>query len=337
MPPASPLDRPAKSADLRRLAEAGLLDRTALVRGLELAGGRPTAASWYAYARRHLLLLGTVLLAVGVVFFVAANWGALHAFVRMGLVAAAMVAATGAAAVLGLSTLSGRAAALLGGLLFGPLLALYGQTYQTGADSYGLFATWALVMVVYALASRFVGAWIVSLFLVHLAALLWWNQEIGEEVIDPQALPVTGALVVFDALVVILLEVRGRAWQPWLAGRLLPRVAAVFALTLLTLNGVVAIVDDVGGLRRPLVLLLAAAALVAIHQSYRRRIPDAFMLVAGAATAATLVTAAIIRLLFGDLQVDGALGLLLVGLAISIQVWGIARWLLRWRRRYEEA
>ncbi|MCP4662522.1 MAG: DUF2157 domain-containing protein [bacterium] len=337
MPPTPSLDRPAKPADLRRLAEAGVLDRAALARGLELVDGRPTTASWYAYARRHLLLLGTVLLAVGVVFFVAANWGALHAFVRMGLVAAAMVTATGAAAVLGLHTLSGRAAALLGGLLFGPLLALYGQTYQTGADSYGLFATWSLVMVVYALASRFVGAWIVYLLLVHLAALLWWDQEIGGDVFDLRALPVVGALVAFDALVVILLEGRGRAWQKKLAGRLLPRVATVFALALLTLSGIAAIVDDDGGLRRPLALLLAVAALVAIYQTYSRRIPDAFMLVAGAATASTLVTTAIVRLLFDELKVGEAPGLLLVGLALSAQVWGLARWLLRWRRRFEEA
>jgi hypothetical protein len=101
------------------------------------------AESWYRFARVQMLLLGASLAAVGAGFFVAANWDELTAYTRMGMLAALMTAVTLLAARLGLHSLSGRVAALLGGLGFGPLMALVGQTYQTGADAWQLFAAWS--------------------------------------------------------------------------------------------------------------------------------------------------------------------------------------------------
>ena len=37
----------------------------------------------------------------------------------------------------------------------GALLAVFGQTYQTGADPFELFLTWALLIVPWTLAARF--------------------------------------------------------------------------------------------------------------------------------------------------------------------------------------
>ncbi|MET0204922.1 MAG: DUF2157 domain-containing protein [Casimicrobiaceae bacterium] len=47
----------------------------------------------------------------------------------------------------GLDTLPGKAA-LVAALLAGALLALVGQVYQTGADTFELFAAWAVAIVV---------------------------------------------------------------------------------------------------------------------------------------------------------------------------------------------
>ncbi len=41
----------------------------------------------------------------------------------------------------------GKAALLLATLLLGVFLALFGQTYQTGADPWQLFANWALLIL----------------------------------------------------------------------------------------------------------------------------------------------------------------------------------------------
>ncbi len=146
----------AKRSRLHALAGAGLLDRAQLERALAAADLRPSQTSWSRYLYWHALLIGVVLLVAGAVFFVAANWSALSGDARIGLVAGAMVAATLVGGYLGAS-LTGRATSLLGGLLFGPLIAVYGQVYQTGADAWQLFAWWALVLVASALLVRFVG------------------------------------------------------------------------------------------------------------------------------------------------------------------------------------
>jgi uncharacterized membrane protein len=125
------LDLPATRERLHALAGAGILDEAELERALGEGGYRATRASWSRYLVRHALLIGVVLLVCGVIFFVAANWSALPGFARMGIVGGAMVAATLAGGYLG-DTLAGRFASLLGGLLFGPLVAVYGQVYQTG-------------------------------------------------------------------------------------------------------------------------------------------------------------------------------------------------------------
>jgi hypothetical protein len=154
-------------------------------------GQRPTPESWYRFARVQMLLLGASLAAVGAGFFVAANWDELTAYTRMGMLAALMTAVTLLAARLGLHSLSGRVAALLGGLGFGPLMALVGQTYQTGADAWQLFAAWTVVLLVYALVIRFSGAWITALVLAHLTAFLWAYQWLGTEPFEGLGLVIT--------------------------------------------------------------------------------------------------------------------------------------------------
>ena len=47
---------------------------------------------------------------------------------------------------------AGKAALLAAALLTGGLLALIGQTYQTGADTFELFATWAALILPWVLA-----------------------------------------------------------------------------------------------------------------------------------------------------------------------------------------
>ncbi len=52
-----------------------------------------------------------------------------------------------------------RTALLAAGFLFGALFAVFGQIYQTGADSWELFRAWALILLPLALLSRQGGLW----------------------------------------------------------------------------------------------------------------------------------------------------------------------------------
>jgi uncharacterized membrane-anchored protein/uncharacterized membrane protein len=77
----------------------------------------------------------------------------------------------------------GRATVLgLAGVLLGALLALVGQTYQTGADTWELFGWWALLLLPWALAARSQGVWLFWVVVANIAlalllgqrALSWW-------------------------------------------------------------------------------------------------------------------------------------------------------------------
>ncbi|MEZ5843823.1 MAG: GDYXXLXY domain-containing protein [Hyphomicrobiaceae bacterium] len=110
------------------------------------------------------------LIGFGVVLWVAAHWlaiGTTGRFVLVGIVtlAAGMVAAR--------SDRARPAAALVGILGTGGLLALYGQTFQTGADPWQLFALWAALAVPWALAARSDAVWVLVVMVAATALGLW--------------------------------------------------------------------------------------------------------------------------------------------------------------------
>ena len=96
------------------------------------------------------------LMGFGLILWIAANWDGLGRFGRFGLVGTAIVASgLGAIARPSLKTpflLAGFAAT-------GGMLALIGQTYQTGADAWQLFALWAALTLPWAFAARSDAVW----------------------------------------------------------------------------------------------------------------------------------------------------------------------------------
>lgn len=317
-----PLDGRPLVHRLHALAGAGLLGPEALERALGLVGGRPTAEGWYRFARVQLILLGTALVVVGAIFFVAANWDILTPHVRIGLAAAAMTAATAAGGWIGLDRLSGRAAALAGGLLFGPLMALVGQVYQTGADAYELFLAWSLVMVGYALATRFAGAWICALLLGALTVILWIDQALGS---DPFNAPGLWVSLLLTAALTGLALVR-RLRRP---GEIdaLGLVALALAWLWGFLHGTVAIVASGWPPGQGLALICSigqASAMTALGA----RTGDHNLERIGAAGLFGLLSVTEGKILFDTLELEEA-GLFLMGLFLIAQGYAGARWLSR--------
>jgi uncharacterized membrane protein len=109
---------------------------------------------------------GLLSLAAGVVFFVAANWSAIAVFGRFALLEILLLACVAISLFRPPPSGLGRGALFLAFVVTGALLALFGQTYQTGADMYELFLTWALLglpLVVLANWGVSSAAWIVVL------------------------------------------------------------------------------------------------------------------------------------------------------------------------------
>ncbi len=330
----SALDEPATPARLRALATAGVLDERAFVAALAAIGARPDGASWRRWVDRLLLVLGALLVVAGVVFYIAANWGAVSPHARMVLVAALISGSAGLAARLGLDAMSGRACTLVGGLLVGPLLALYGQTYQTGADAWELFAGWAGLILGFCTVARFPGLWLFWVALIDTTVCLYWDQELGRRVDLEQGLPLALALVAIQVTALAVWEVGRASGAVWMAGRAFARAVATAGIVAIVLPVLVFIVEP-RGQTTPMLLMattivVAAAALAGLLLVYREWIPDLFMLALDGAAAATIAGVLVGRLIFLDLRLELG-GVFLLGIVILGEMWALAHWLRTWR------
>ncbi len=156
-------------AQLLQWTERGHLPPHHLERALRLTGSLPTDAQWQQFLSRLLLAAGTLLLGSGIIFFFAYNWNSLPRFARFGLVEGLLLASTALAWWKTPSHPVGRAALFLSALLTGALFALIGQTYQTGADPWELFALWSVLLLPWAFVARQPDLWLLSLLLANVA------------------------------------------------------------------------------------------------------------------------------------------------------------------------
>ncbi len=115
------------------------------------------------------------LMGFGLILFVAANWDALSRFERFGLVAAVVAVGTLASAASSLLRIPGLLLAAAG---TGGMLALIGQTYQTGADPWSLFALWAALSLPWAVAARTDALW-TPWSLIAMTAISLWYYAVG--------------------------------------------------------------------------------------------------------------------------------------------------------------
>ncbi len=124
--------------------------------------------------RRGLTYIAALLGGLGLIFFVAANWHSLGRVGQFGLLQGFTVLSCAGAALLP------RARAplgLLGLLSIGGLFAYFGQTYQTGADAWQLFALWTVLALPLALAARSDVIWAAWVIVASTAITTWsWSQ-----------------------------------------------------------------------------------------------------------------------------------------------------------------
>jgi uncharacterized membrane protein len=148
-----------KRSALDQVARDFRLDRSAVAAALDIGGARPDAAAWRAFAIALLGAAGIGALGAGVIFFVAANWRDYGIMGRFAILEAAFAASVGIAFWRPPPDAAGKAALVLATLVTGALLALFGQSYQTGADLYELFFIWAALALPFAFAGRSGAVW----------------------------------------------------------------------------------------------------------------------------------------------------------------------------------
>ena len=137
----------------------------------ELFALQPATSDWLTQANRLLLMAAVVLLGSALIFFFAYNWPLLHHLAKLGLAGTAVLLSGVTALLCPTDRLPRRAAMFACAILTGALLALIGQTYQTGADIWQLFAAWAALITPLVLLSKSRGSYLLWFVLLELA--LW--------------------------------------------------------------------------------------------------------------------------------------------------------------------
>ena len=316
-----PLDHAATPDRLRALAEAGVLTSEDLARALRLAVATPSRPAWRDFVSTVLLGLGSLLVLSGIIFFFAYNWAELHRFAKLGVLLVAIAVSCLAAWRLG-AGLAGQFALLFAAVLVGPLLAVYGQAYQTGADPYGLFLGWGVLVLPWVVLARFGPLWLLLVLLVDTGLMLYVDE----------------LLRLKDTSAVLLIAlVNGVAWAAhevfssrgvsWLQSRWLPRVLAVMTLVPLVGLSELVVVEDLYRIDTAcyLALPLLLGVLGAMYYFHRKVRPELFLLTLLAVSAMTLGTTFAGRIVFDMDFAEGAL--LIMALLIIGEVALAVRWL----------
>ncbi len=286
------------------------------VEALRAAGITPSAGQWRAFLGQLTLWLGTIALASAVIFFFAFNWDDLGRFAKFGLVEAAILAGLLACWRLDLDGAAGKAVLLLLSLLAGALLALTGQIYQTGADTYQLFAWWAVLILPWVLVGRFSPLWLVWLALLNLAAFLYFQ-------LSWELDGLLWALFALNSLALAAWEAAHRSGLEWLRDSWPPRLVAIASAAMATALMVWAIMGGASDGSAALAAPAYGGWLAALYYWYRHGRPDLFMLAGGLLS----LIVAVVALLSNKFLGSSSGGLLLIGLVVIAMSAGGAIWL----------
>lgn len=296
--------------------DAGALPRERLLAALQIAGVAPSPSQWRVFAERLLFVLGAVLVAAAACYFIAANWSALGRYAKFALIEGAVIASLIVIWWRGVDAIGGRAALVAASLFVGVLLALVGQVYQTGADTYELFAAWAICILPWVLLGREPALPVVWLALIDIAIVLYFRTSVARGIGELDLLFTSRAalwwIVAVDSVALVVWEFLTARVGGWFAVRWPARVVATVVGAAVTWL----FIWDVFGFGHEDRISGAAAYVAfagAMFFAYRVRTRDLFML-AGLVTSGVVVVAFICGRWL--IEHDAAGGFLLTGIVV---------------------
>ncbi|MFM9434906.1 putative membrane protein [Janthinobacterium sp. CG_23.3] len=282
--------------------------------------------------RRGVAVLAAALAGLGLILWIAANWETFGRFGRFALIQVVFTAMCAGA----LWRPAARVPlALLALLAIGGLFAYFGQTYQTGADPWQLFALWAVLALPLCLGARSDVLWTPWALVALTAVSLWVHAHTGHSWrVQADGLPVYALGWGVALALTALLAAPARRLTG--AGIWSLRAAALLAIASVTLTALGALFNDGIAPQFWLALVLMALAAAALCQP---RLHELFALSALGLGLDVLLVGAMAHALFEGNNNGGSLigSLLLLGLAAAALLAGTVRFILLQSRRHAGA
>jgi uncharacterized membrane protein len=277
---------------------------------------------------RGLAILAAVLCGLGLIFWVAANWEKFGRFGRFALLQGAFLAAC-------LGALYRPAArtplALLAFLAIGGLFAYFGQTYQTGADTWQLFALWAALGLPLCLAVRNDLLWAPWALVTQSAISLWIHAHTGhawrldERDLSAHLIGWSAALLVTLALSPVLERFTGaKLWAM--------RASLTFAIIVIGITAMMALFQREIAPHYYIGLCLLSAFALAFAT---KRLFDVFVLSVIGIALNGLIVGGVAHALFADKKEDAVGALFLMGIFGTILLSATVNLILRRTRQIE--
>jgi uncharacterized membrane protein len=299
----------------------GAIPEENISKALIVAKVIPNGAGWRKFVDYILLIIGSLSIAFAALFFVAYNWADLGRFAKFAMLEVLLLAAIACYLKFDYESLTGKLSLLIATIFLGVLLALYGQTYQTGADPWELFFNWALLVLPWALISRFAPIWILWVVLINLSIVLYHQAFRGLFWLGIGAdNGILWLVFIFNTSVLAIWEILSSRLS-WLSARWSARLLATASGVCATWLSLFAIFEYKQGSVVNVVVWLAWLAV--LYWVYRRIKPDLFVLAGACLSTTVVVTGFLAKQILRDFEAVGflLLSVCVIGMGAAAAVW----------------
>ncbi len=136
--------------------------------------------SWEKFIRLFIISLGVGFTVSGILFFFAYNWADLHKSIKIGLIEGLLIVATTLLLLPKIRDTTRNIILTGASVLVGVLFAVFGQIYQTGANSYDFFLAWTIFVTLWAIVSNFAPLWLIYILLINVTLILY-SQQVAKD------------------------------------------------------------------------------------------------------------------------------------------------------------
>lgn len=311
----------SKRGQLVGLIEQGLVSESKVDEALVASGILPDSVAWQHFIVGLLTWIGGLSLAFSALFFIAYNWSDIGRFAKFGLVEALISFSILAYWKMDQQQMTAKVVLFMASILFGVLLALYGQTYQTGADPWQLFFNWALLILPWTLIGRFSALWILWLGLINLSIVLYYMTFRSSiwMLFDSQ-IGMLWVLFVFNSIALAFWELLAVQWL-WLAERWAIRLLASASGAAISLLTLYTIFDSENS--HAWVGVIWVAWIAAVYGVYKHYKPDLFMLAGTAFSVIIVVISFLSKHLLKHMDAEGFLfmAFLIISMGTGAAIW----------------
>ncbi len=301
--------------------EQGNISEQNIQDSLTVAEITPDGKSWQLFINHLLLWIGGLAIAFAGMFFIAYNWTEIGHLSKFAMVESVMIATVIAYLRLGSENISAKLSLLMATIFLGVLLALYGQTYQTGADPWQLFFNWALLMIPWALIGRFPAIWLVWILLINLSIILYYQAFRGIfRLMFSSTTDLLWILMLFNTIALGCWEAMAKTFH-WLEQRWAIRLLATISGIIISWLVIYAIFDFKSTQLWPAPVWFVWMG--AMYWYYRKIKPDLYMLAGVCLSAIVVIVSFHIKHMLSNGNPGSFLflAILIIALATAAAIW----------------